>query len=122
MKMVAKATNGINGTSTSAAFKVNAYVSGRITERLTFIHTFYHATFQTMPKSLAMVDGCPSYLWRMYTIKNNDYGKGLTRMEIDGKHFRDVEPNCFLPETRMDECDNVLFCFTWLSCNGFSLV
>ncbi|HET9679859.1 MAG TPA: amidohydrolase family protein [Gammaproteobacteria bacterium] len=30
---------------------------------------------------------------------------GCACMEIDGKHFRDVAPNCYDPEVRLAECD-----------------
>ena len=33
-------------------------------------------------------------------------GTGCARMMMDGKHFRDVEPNCWDPKVRMEECHN----------------
>jgi aminocarboxymuconate-semialdehyde decarboxylase len=32
--------------------------------------------------------------------------KGKVRMMLDGKFFRDVEENCWMPETRIKDCMN----------------
>ncbi|MGH8126942.1 MAG: amidohydrolase family protein [Gammaproteobacteria bacterium] len=38
-------------------------------------------------------------------ISIEPHGTGCARMMRDGKHFRDIEANCWAPETRIAECD-----------------
>ncbi len=38
-------------------------------------------------------------------VQLEHHGPGCARMLIDGKHFRDVEPNCWDPATRLADCD-----------------
>ena len=33
-------------------------------------------------------------------------GTGCARMMMDGKHFRDIESNCWDPHVRISECDH----------------
>ena len=38
-------------------------------------------------------------------VQLEHHGPGCARMMLDGKHFRDVEPNCWDAPTRIKECD-----------------
>ena len=38
-------------------------------------------------------------------VQLEHHGPGCARMMLDGKHFRDVEPNCWDAGTRLRECD-----------------
>ena len=38
-------------------------------------------------------------------VQLEHHGPGCARMMQDGKHFRDVEPNCWDPDLRIDDCD-----------------
>ncbi len=38
-------------------------------------------------------------------VQLEHHGPGCARMMLDGKHFRDVEPNCWDPALRIRECD-----------------
>ena len=38
-------------------------------------------------------------------VQLEHHGPGCARMLLDGKHFRDIEPNCWDPKVRIDECD-----------------
>lgn len=39
-------------------------------------------------------------------VQLEHHGPGCARMMQDGKHFRDVEPNCWDARVRLDECDS----------------
>jgi len=38
-------------------------------------------------------------------VQLEHHGPGCARMMIDGKHFRDVEANCWDPDVRLGDCD-----------------
>ncbi|MDZ7644785.1 MAG: amidohydrolase family protein [Woeseiaceae bacterium] len=38
-------------------------------------------------------------------VQLEHHGPGCARMMVDGKHFRDVEANCWDPATRLADCD-----------------
>jgi aminocarboxymuconate-semialdehyde decarboxylase len=38
-------------------------------------------------------------------VQLEQLGTGCARMMIDGRHFRDIEPNCWDPRCRLEDCD-----------------